>query len=203
MRKRSPAAFSSGHSHRGNGDANRDNGVIRRLHWGCGPLVAPGWINSDVREFPGVDICCDILNGLPLEDDSIDYISSQHALPEIGLWEQEPALRELRRVLKPAGVFRTSLPDFDSAIAAYQEGRRDRLWNWNWETVDGDFIEFVVDLPLYVRMIYTYIFAEELASKAGFSEVRRVAFRETASAYPEIVELDNRPDESFYLEAVK
>ncbi len=45
--------------------------------------------------------------------------------------------------------------------------------------------------------------AIELLRKAGFGDVRRVAYRQTASPYPEIVELDARPEESFYVEAFK
>jgi hypothetical protein len=35
----------------------RSNGV-RRLHWGCGDWVEPGWINADVKDLPEVDLCC-------------------------------------------------------------------------------------------------------------------------------------------------
>ena len=57
-------------------------GTLRRLNWGCGQHADPGWINSDRKEGDGI-IACDILEGLPLEDSSIDYAVSIHALPEI------------------------------------------------------------------------------------------------------------------------
>ena len=41
--------------------------TIRRLNWGCDFCCPPGWINSDRKEGPGIDISCDILNGLPLD----------------------------------------------------------------------------------------------------------------------------------------
>jgi hypothetical protein len=56
---------------------------IRRLNWGCGTHPEPGWLNSDSKEGPGIDISCDIRAGLPLEDDSFDYVASIHALPEL------------------------------------------------------------------------------------------------------------------------
>ena len=180
----------------------RGEGEIRRLHWGCGDITPAGWINSDLTELPGVDIACDILEGLPFEDDSVDYIVSNHALPEIELWDQETALRELRRVLKQGGVLRLCLPDLDRAIDAYLNDRWDYFLVQDWETISGNFITQVI-WHGYNRTPFTYEFAEELVLKAGFREARRVNYRQTASGYPEIVDLDTREHESFYLEAWK
>lgn len=74
---------------------------LRRLHWGCDTVTPAGWINSDIKTGSGIDLSCNILSGLPLEDESIEYIASQHALQELRIADQLPALRELRRVLKP------------------------------------------------------------------------------------------------------
>ena len=41
---------------------------VVRLNWGCGPDPEPGWINSDLKEVPGIDISRDIRDGLPLDD---------------------------------------------------------------------------------------------------------------------------------------
>lgn len=175
---------------------------IRRLHWGCNDKTPAGWINSDIKERPGIDLSCDILDGLPLDDESIAYISSQHALQELTITDQEKALRELRRVLKPNGVLRLCLPDLDRSIAAYQSGRREYFKVDDWETLSGNFICHILWYS-YNHTLFTYDFAEELLRKASFRDVCRVAYRQTASPYPEIVELDSRPEESFYVEAFK
>src|SRR5262245_61773402 len=98
---------------------------IRRLNWGCGSWTPKGWINSDIKQGPGVSLSCDILKGLPLESDSIDYAVSIHALPEMTYPNLVPVLQELRRVLKPGSVIRLALPDLDRGIAAYQRGDRE------------------------------------------------------------------------------
>ncbi len=175
---------------------------VARLHWGCGSHTPAGWINSDLREGPGVDIAGNILDGLPIDDDSLDYISSQHVLPELNIHEQVPALRELRRMLKPGGVLRMSLPDLDKAIEAYQAGRQEHFLVWEYDTIAGNFITQML-WHSTIGTLFTYAFLEELMLKAGFREVRRVGYRETRNPYPEIVELDNREGESFYAEAVK
>src|SRR5215217_2228867 len=176
---------------------------IRRLNWGCGDVTPPGWINSDIKSGPGIDISADILEGLPLHDDSLDYISSQHALPALKVWNQLDALSELRRVLRPGGVLRLCLPDLDLAIVAYQSGRQEYFSVWVWDTISGNFITQIVDHG-YNYTPFTYEFAEELLWKAGFADVRRVGHHHTVSSYPEIIELDRRESgRSFYVEAFK
>jgi predicted SAM-dependent methyltransferase len=174
----------------------------QRLHWGCGGNTPAGWINSDIAAGPGVDICCDILKGIPLEDESVECISSQHGLPELGIWDQVPALRELHRVLKPGGVLRMSLPDLDLFIDAYRSGRADAFHVHAWDTPAGNFITHML-WHSTIKTPFTYAFAEELMKKAGFREVYRTGYRQTNTAIAEIVDLDNREAESFYIEAVK
>ena len=174
---------------------------VKRLHWGCGAFTPAGWINCDLRDGPGVDIACDVRDGLPLASDSIDYISAQHVLPELQIWDQVPALAELRRVLKPGGALRLSLPDFDKAIAAYQSGRED-YFQWNFESASGNFVCHLL-WHSTIRTIFNYEFSEELLRKSGFDRIDRVSYRETNTAFDEIVELDSRPMESLYLEALK
>ncbi len=179
-------------------------GTIRRLNWGCGAEGEAGWINSDQKEGPGVDISCDIRDGLPLETDSIDYAVSIHALPEIPYPELVPALVELRRVLKPGGVLRLSLPDLDKAIAAYQRGDRSYFLIPD-EEVSSMGGKMIVQLTWYgySRSLFTTDFVEELLSKAGFGRVDRVAYQVTNSAIPGITELDNRERESLFVEGTK
>ena len=95
--------------------------MISRLHWGCGPITPYGWVNSDIQPGDGVDIVADIRKGLPVADDTFDYIVGIHVLPEIPYGDLDFTLRELKRVLKPGGVIRFGLPDLEKAIRAYNE----------------------------------------------------------------------------------
>ena len=175
---------------------------VVRLNWGCGSHVASGWINSDVKKEPGVDLVADIRRGLPLASENLDYAVSVHALPEFAYPELQTVLEELRRVLKPGGVLRLALPDLRRGIDAYLRG-------------DGDYFQidpaevksrggrFIVHMLWYgySRTLFTVDFAEELLERSGFVDVRECAFQTTASDFEQIVELDNRPDESFFVEA--
>jgi predicted SAM-dependent methyltransferase len=176
----------------------------RRLHWGCGPITPYGWVNSDIEPWPGVDVVADIRQGLPLPDNAFDYIVSIHTLPELAYSDLDHALRELYRVLRPGGVLRLALPDLDRAVQAYQSGDIDYF------LIPDDVVKslagkLIVQLTWYgrSRSMYTVEFASELLSRNGFRNVQACPFRETASSFPGIVELDDRQLESFFIEGTK
>lgn len=177
---------------------------IKRLNWGCGSWTPEGWINSDIKEGPGIDLVCSILEGLPLASDSLDYAVSIHALPEMTYPTLVPVLRELRRVLKPGGVLRLALPDLDKGIVAYQRGDRDYFLipDEDAKSIGAKFITQMLWYG-YSKLLFTPGFIEEMLVKAGFASVAHCAFKQTASAWPEIVDLDNRESESLFVEAVK
>jgi predicted SAM-dependent methyltransferase len=175
---------------------------VQRLNWGCGSHVAPGWINSDVKDAAGIDLIADIRKGLPLVSESIDYSVSIHALPELTFSQQVPALQELLRVLKPGGVLRLSLPDLRKGIDAYMSGDGEyfKVDEDAAKSAGGRFIAHMLWYG-YSRTLFTADFAAELLEKAGFMDVSECAFRETVSDFTEITALDNRQDESFFVEA--
>jgi predicted SAM-dependent methyltransferase len=181
-----------------------DARAVRRLHWGCGSWTPEGWINSDIADEPGVDLRGDILAGLPLDDDAIDYAVSIHALPELHLDTQVSALRELRRVLKPGGVLRLGLPNLLNGVAAYERGERGYFLVPD-EDAASIGSKLVLQLMWYghIRTLFVPEFIEELLRAAGFPSIHHVGFQQTRSPFPEIVALDNREDESLFVEAVK
>jgi predicted SAM-dependent methyltransferase len=174
---------------------------VRRLNWGCGAHTAPGWINSDVKAEAGVDLVADVREGLPLDRNSIDYAVSIHVLPEFAYPELLPVLEELRRVLKPGGTLRLCLPDLQRGIDAYLRGDED-YFKVGAEEVSSLGGRFVVQMLWYgySRTLFTTDFALELLEKAGFERVAACSFGVTASDTPEIVELDNREEESLFVE---
>jgi predicted SAM-dependent methyltransferase len=178
--------------------------TVRRLNWGCGKHPPAGWINSDAAGWDGVDYVVDILEGLPIERDSIDYAVSVHALPEIPYADLLAALHELKRVLKPGGTLRLVLPDIDKGIDAYHRGDRDYFLVPD-EDANTIAAKVVVQTIWYghTRTPFNHDFIEELLLKDGFAQVHRCAFQQTASPFPEIVTVDNRERESLFVEAVK
>lgn len=178
--------------------------AVRRLNWGCGGHTLPGWINTDVKEGDGIDLSCDIRNGLPIGTGSIEYAASIHALPEVPYTELVPVLTELRRVLKPGGVLRLALPDLIKGVRAYDRGDRSYFLVPD-EDAKSIGAKLVTQLIWYgySRTLFTQEFIGEMLERAGFSRVTPCGFRQTASRYPEIIDLDNREAESLFVEAVK
>src|SRR5579863_5017097 len=55
------------------------------LDIGCGPNSNPKNINLDYDWRPGINICCDITRGLPLPDNYVAGIFSEHCIEHISL----------------------------------------------------------------------------------------------------------------------
>jgi len=179
--------------------------MLRRLNWGCGPIAPYGWVNSDIAPGPGVDVVADIRAGLPLQDNSFDYAVSIHALPEIPYADLDRAISELRRVLKPGGVLRLSLPDLDKAIRAYVSKDIDYFFLIPDDVVTSLSGKMIVQLLWYgrSRCMFTVEFISELLKRCGFQNIQPCGFRETRSSFPGIIELDDRELESLFVEATK
>lgn len=167
-------------------------------------MPAVGWINADRLEQPGIELSGDIRDGLALRDDSIDYAVSIHGLQDLPYLDVVPALRELRRVLRPGGVLRLALPDLERSIDAWRRGDRAYFYIGDDEaaSIGGKLIVQAIWFGS-TRTPFTWDFLQELALTAGFRRVTRCTFRHTDTAWPDIVALDNRERESLFAEAVK
>lgn len=175
--------------------------MAERLNFGCGPMVVPGWINSD-RDDHGQDHVGDIRDGLPFRDDSFDYVVAHHALQMLAWPELVPALAELRRVTRPDGWLRLSVPDLLGALFAYEVGDPDhfQIDDAHEKTIDGKLCLYVSQAGA-TRSVFTPGWLERLCVRAGWSHTHHVVFCVTTSPWPDITGLDSRPGESIFLEA--
>jgi len=161
-------------------------------------------MNVDRNAGAGVDLSCDIRDGLPVASNTFDYVVSIHALQDLPYLDLLPALSELHRVLKPGGVLRLGLPDLDKALQAYL--RKDAGYFYipdqDARSLGGKLITQIIWYGS-VRTPCTYDFIEELLLKIGFRLVVRCAYKQSQSVYAEITTLDNRERESLFVEATK
>jgi predicted SAM-dependent methyltransferase len=176
---------------------------VRRLNWGCGSDARRGWINSDRKAGPGIDLVADIRQGLPIESGTIDYAVGVNTLQELAFGELTPALVELLRVLGPGGTLRLVVPDLDAGIRAYtKHDDRFLVGPDQVRSRGGRFIAHLLG-DGHSRTLFTFDFLEELLLNAGFVDVTRCRPGETASRYQEVVELDGGEGDGIFIEATR
>lgn len=96
------------------------------FHVGCGDIDAPGFINIDARPAPHVHLVTRRLERLrAVPGNTADLVYMCHVLEHVPRAEVMRVVREMYRILKPGGVLRLSVPDFDRLIALYRDSGGD------------------------------------------------------------------------------
>jgi len=107
---------------------NPNNEVL--IHLGCGEINSPEFINVDSRFFKHIHHIGKV-QFLPFfKNDFADLIYTSHTLEHIPVTELHGTLSEWKRVLKPNGTLRISVPDFDKIISIYNDNENsiDSIW---------------------------------------------------------------------------
>jgi len=119
-----------------------------KLHLGCGKRYIPGYVHIDAIDYPHVDHVATIDHLSFIEDNSVEVIYNCHVLEHFKRRDVPRVLHEWRRVLKPGGTLRISVPDFAVACELYQRhrdigliigllfGRQDYLYNIHYNVFD-------------------------------------------------------------------
>ncbi len=119
-----------------------DGGV--KLDLGCGSQKKEGFIGLDLS--PEADIQWDLNWGLPLEDETVSMIRSDHFFEHLEQSDLVCFLKKCRRVLVPGGALDFSVPHVDPYIEAYL-------------TKDFDFLkEKITDIPNGDEELYNTYF---------------------------------------------
>lgn len=184
-----------------------------RLNWGCGPDMRAGWVNSDVMRYPAVHDngvlvtqghLGDIRDGLPYRAGQFEYAASHHALQMLAWPELVPALAELRRVLRPGGWLRLTVPDLEAALRAWTDD--DVGWfpiaDEHEPAIDGKLCMYLTQAGAS-RSVFTAAWLSDLLRRAGFDAAARLRPGMTLCPDAGIMELDSRPAESILMEAVR
>jgi len=89
---------------------------VRKVQLGAGSNCPEDWINLDVAGSNELDIVQDLREPLPFPDNSIEEFYSHHVLEHFTVPELSALMREIRRCLKPGGLFTSRLPDFEHIV---------------------------------------------------------------------------------------
>jgi len=83
-----------------------------KLHIG-GETTKAGWNILNISEKPGVDFIGDISDLSVFENNSVSDVYASHVLEHVKQTKVLETLKEIRRILLPAGKFYISVPDLD------------------------------------------------------------------------------------------
>lgn len=100
-----------------------------KLNLGSGRAKLEGYVNIDMNPDMNPDVLCNIVEGLPFSDSSIDEVRAYDFLEHIppGRTVIE-VINEIWRVLKPGGLFISSTPDAEYGMAAFQDPTHISFW---------------------------------------------------------------------------
>jgi|AP95_1055475.scaffolds.fasta_scaffold26902_4 SAM-dependent methyltransferase len=201
------------------------------INVGSGVAVAPGWVNVDlglaamIAGWPTVlqrmafkalpstsatkqdltaDQFCEVLrsnrfvhsdirHGLPFASDSVDALFTSHFVEHLTRSDAEAFFAEALRVVRSGGVARVCVPDLDHALGLFEEGQSE-------EALGYFFVNGATSTHTQHRWMWNYTSLSAALKTAGFATVRRCAYREGVT--PDLGVLDNRRNETLYVEAV-
>lgn len=96
---------------------------MTKLHLGCGTKHIDGYINIDIRYLPGVDEVNNVKFLRNYKSNTVDEIYASHVLEHFTRWEYKNVLKTWYNILKPGGVLRLAVPDFQAICEHYIENK--------------------------------------------------------------------------------
>jgi predicted SAM-dependent methyltransferase len=174
------------------------------LNLGAGPRGVDDahWVNVDGAPDAGVRFLVDFQRPLPFDDASFDGVFCEHVLEHFSQEDGARLAAEVRRILRPGGVFRVVVPDAEFVLKSYLEDPQALVAERG--EGEGTAMEMVNS---YFRQRYEHQFMydwptlEQTLQRAGFSRVVRSRFRDPASCSPVRIDDEKYARESLYVEA--
>jgi predicted SAM-dependent methyltransferase len=162
---------------------------VRKLQIGTGAQPLSGWLNTDLLpdtypQHRNTIVLLDATRHLPFEDETFDYILSEHQIEHISEPAARLMLRECFRVLRPGGRIRVATPDLEAIVGLL----RNPLGNDERHYVDWIMERFRPDTHLGNRrchvinhmfkdhqhqFIYDFETLAALLADAGFADIQR------------------------------
>ena len=155
-----------------------------KLHLGCGPhSILDGWLNADLRPFPGVDATLDATQPWPYVN-QFRFIYAEHFLEHLSLEGALAFFESANKALQEKGVLRLTTPSLEWVLKTHF-------------TFSGDFQE-AVEQTLTVnrafhgwghQFLWSKEFLVEALQASGFNEVQFCRYGE--SSYKDLVGIEH------------
>jgi SAM-dependent methyltransferase len=190
---------------------NLEKSSVNRVNLGCGAQKIPGYLGIDI----GIDaeLCLDLaIYNLPFKDHSLESVVCISAINYFSYSRAGELIRDVYRVLRPGGIARFAVQDMESIARRYVEKDVEFFFQklpdgkdrFKGPTLGDKFAAWFYGYAIKgtpCQYFYDFDSLKFLFNQAGFSVIERMAFLE--SRLDQIEMIDNRPDQMFFLEAVK
>ena len=152
-----------------------------KINLGCGKNYIPGFVHVDLDDYPHIDNRSDVRDLSFFSDNSADLIYSSHTLEYFDRYEVIDVLKEWYRVLKPKGILRIAVPDFEAIVKVYQkykdldyQGILGPLYGrWPYKST-GEEVGII-----YHKTTYDFKSLKKVLKQAGFINIKRYNWRDT------------------------
>jgi len=132
---------------------------------------------------------------LPFKDDSVNAFFSSHVIEHLYIHHTESLLREILRTLVPGGSVRFVLPDLEYCMRLYDPADPRKFLETIFENTQRGLEKN------QHKWMYTAPYLIRLLKETGFSFPCQREYQKTD--FIPFIPLDNRPENSFYVEARK
>jgi predicted SAM-dependent methyltransferase len=148
------------------------------IHLGCWTRDIPGFINVDLVDLPHIHHKRSIDDLSVFQDNTADLIYSSHNFEYFDRVEAKRVLAEWRRVLRPGGLLRLAVPDFERLVHIYQ------LTGDIHKILGPLYGRMVIgtstgDQTIYHKTVYDFRSLKLLLEESGFGNVRKYDWRDT------------------------
>jgi len=176
-----------------------------RLHFACGKVHLPDWVNIDQQVDPDiVDVSWDLRRPLPLAHGSAEFIFHEHFLEHLTVQEGLALLRECHRLLMPGGVLRVAMPDLTECVRQYWEDDWRQPWmekyGYQWIQTRAENIN-IAFREWQHQWLYDREELHRRMREAGFATIRDC--RRLESSAPALCGLETRDESLLVCEAVR
>jgi len=162
---------------------------IKKLNIGCGLNILDGWLNTDIAPLSSEVVYMDATTKYPFQENSFDYVYSEHMFEHIEHVKGINMLKEVYKVLRPGGKIRISTPDMQFLIDLYNNDKtevQNEYIKWSmakyWPDINQLNDTYVINNFFYNfhhRFIYDFKTIQYLFNQVGFINVIKTEIGES------------------------
>jgi len=173
---------------------------------GCGPNIDPDFINIDYQFRPKIDLCWDITKGIPLKNNSVKGVYTEHCLEHIEFSSCQFVIEEIYRILMPSGIARIIVPDAELYLDIYEKKKKGENIFFPYERNSSDYTPMMAVNRVFRghehKFAYDYETLKMMLHKAGFAEIKKEIYM-SGKDVELLADTKERKIESLYVEAIK